>query len=97
MSPQQMETYRSRDMAMVTFLRMNGHRPLELNYTRERGAWWVFARSPMLTAMVQEFNLGEGRVDPKEFSRLSYETRSELFQARDEFEQARIANAAAAS
>jgi hypothetical protein len=73
------DLYRTSDMAMVTYLRMNGHAVQNIvwdssGYT----AYWQFLKTESLIGATDDFTSGRARVDPRMFNRDFAKTKAEF-------------------
>lgn len=68
------------DLAMATFLNLEGQHHRELRMKDRRSAEWVFVGDGELTALAKEYQRGEAFVEPLNFSRKLREVRDELYQ-----------------
>lgn len=76
----QIKELRTDDLAMATFLNLNGHRHECLEMKDRRSAQWVFVGDGTLHAAAAEYQAAEGRVEPLKFSRELRVIRDELYQ-----------------
>jgi hypothetical protein len=73
------EFYKTTDMALVTYLRMEGH-------TVQTTGWigntchWAFAKTTELLGLVDQFARDEALVNPKSYNKEFSQTKSELYQ-----------------
>lgn len=77
------EELKTRDLALTTFLKLEGHAParLELIQGGERPfAIWVFERNASLEALINDYENGNAQVEPLAFTRETRSTRDELYQ-----------------
>lgn len=73
--------FRSDDMALVTFLKGEGHTPQRVGW--EAGTcYWHFLLTDSLVAAVQTFGAREGSVEPREYSKLFASTKDEFYNAK---------------
>lgn len=75
------EVYKTDDMALVTFLRMNYHVPHEVVWDHNT-CWWEFESTDKLTSDAAAFVDNIAVCNPREFSRQFKLTRQEFHQAR---------------
>lgn len=77
-----LEFHKTNDMALVTFLKMNGH---SVQSTKWEGGtcYWFFRLSDGLVDKIDEFTSSEARVEPKEYNRTFSQTKREFYEARD--------------
>ena len=78
-SEDEFEEYKSNDMAMVTYLRLNGLQPQGQDY-QNGVCYWKFEYSEALRHLRDDFAMDRALVNPKEFSRHFAITKRELFQ-----------------
>lgn len=76
----QMKELRTDDLAMATFLNLNGHRHKCLEMKDRRSAQWVFVGNGTLDAAASEYHDATARVEPLAFSRELRVVRDELYQ-----------------
>lgn len=74
------DTFRTDDMAMVTYLRILGH-PVQDVFWVDTVCYWRFLVSPSLLEAKEDFVRGLARVEPREFSKNYGTTKSELHHA----------------
>lgn len=60
--------YRTDDMAMATFLRMEGFTAQQVGWIGETCYWW-FSSGDNLVDCVEAFLNGEASIEPREYSR----------------------------
>lgn len=72
--------FRTDDMALVTFLKVEGHTPQEVGYEGDTCYWWFLITDAML-ATVQAFGAREGLVEPREYSKMFATTKNEFYSA----------------
>lgn len=78
------ETYRCNDMAMVTFLKQNGHSVQECHWeSGTETVYWTFYVTDSLMVLVQEWTSGNARVEPREYNRLFQLTKREMYDQAD--------------
>jgi hypothetical protein len=72
--------YRTDDMAMATFLKMEGHSPQQIGFLEnDDNCYWWFRINDDLTDAVDCFNDGEASVEPREWARNFHNTRKQMF------------------
>ena len=76
-----LDLYRSDDMAMVTWLRIQGHTPQDVDWNGDT-CYWTFLHNELLLQAVKEFMTGEARVDPKEYNKIFGKTKDEFYQSK---------------
>jgi hypothetical protein len=77
------EFHKTNDMALATFLKMNGHATQKTLW--EGGTcYWYFRLSDGLVTMIDTFVDGRARVEPREYNRTFTQTKREFHAARDE-------------
>lgn len=70
--------YRTNDMAMVTFLKINGHAVQGVRW--EAGTcYWLFRVSEVMLSQVEMFLSGKARIEPREFNRVFSHTKREFY------------------
>lgn len=82
---EEQEFYRTSDMGLVTYLRIEGHEPQGTVKDGDQ-VYWVFIFSEGLRDTVDRFASSEARVDPKMFNREYARAKKELFNARQDRE-----------
>lgn len=81
------EFYRTNHMALVAFLRMEGHSSQSMRW--EGGTcYWYFDKSDVLLELCDRYHGGTARVEPKEYNRVFGIVREELFDS-DQFSRTR--------
>lgn len=73
--------YRSSDMALVTYLRMNGHSVQEAEWNSTT-CHWVFRANDHLLELTERFAKGDALVDPREFNREFAKTKAEFYNSK---------------
>lgn len=74
------EELRTDDLAMATFLNMEGHAHNRLEMKDRRSAEWVFYGDGDLKQIAEEYQAADGLVEPLAFSRRLRVIRDELYQ-----------------
>lgn len=70
--------YRTNDMAMVTFLKVEDHPVQKILW--ERGTcYWIFRISDALLDAIDSFTDREARIEPKEYNRVYGQTKKEFY------------------
>ncbi len=78
------ETYRCSDMALVTYLKQNGHSVQAVKWDEEtETVHWTFMVIPSLMELINKFASGEALVEPREYNRLFQLTKRELYSQAD--------------
>lgn len=72
------DTYRTNDMALVTFLRMQGHSVQEVRW-EDQTCYWFFMIIGTLTTDLDAYTGGTARVEPKEYNRVFGRTKREFY------------------
>jgi hypothetical protein len=70
---------RTDDLAMATFLNLEGHPHQRLEMKDRRSAQWVFVGDGTLHAAADEYHSATARVEPLAFSRKLRAVRDELY------------------
>lgn len=78
----QVDDFKTDDMALVTYLRMHGHQPVEVVFVGNF-CTWRFEDRGHLPELVREFQSNEAVARVKEYSKHFKTTRSEFYEARD--------------
>lgn len=73
--------FKTDEMSLVTYLRLNHHDPLEIIWEFNT-CWWIFEKSEDLSRLATLFISNEALSNPKEFSRMFKLTRQEFHSAR---------------
>lgn len=74
--------FRSDDMSLVTYLKLQGHTAQQVAWVNETCYWW-FLMTDALVGDVQSFGARDGRVEPREFSRAFATTRKDFFDSQE--------------
>jgi len=74
--------YKTNDMALVTYLRIQGHPPQGTRW-HSSSCMWVFRVNNSLIELVDAFMDDKALVNPKEFNRHFTDTKKELYQQRE--------------
>lgn len=72
------EFYRTNDMAMATFLKMNGNPVQHMSWVGQT-CYWVFRITDALLDQIELFGEGNARVEPKEYNRAFHQTKKEFY------------------
>lgn len=72
--------FRSDDMALVTYLKVEGHTPQRVAFEGGTCYWWFLITDSLLDA-AQAFGAREGLVEPREYSKMFATTKSEFYSA----------------
>lgn len=75
------EFYRTNDMAMATFLKMQSH-SVQCMTWEGRTCYWVFRITDNLLDCVEEFTAGEARVEPRGYNRVFTQTKREFYDSK---------------
>lgn len=75
--------YRTSDMALVTYLRMEGFDVQDVILDESSTCYWYFCQEPEFLQRVGVFRNGDARVEPKEFNRMFMVTKKEMFALTD--------------
>lgn len=70
--------HKSDDMALVTFLKMEGFTPQQVGWDRATCYWWFRLTDDVLTA-IEVFDGGDARVEPREFNKMFASTKREFY------------------
>lgn len=70
--------YRTNDMAMVTFLKIQGHPVQEVAWESDT-CYWIFRITEVLLGQVEMFLAGEARIEPREYNRVFNSTKREFY------------------
>jgi len=76
------EFHRTNDMALVTFLKMQGH-AVQMVQWDGNTCFWYFRLSDGLKSLVGEFTEGRGLVEPREYNRMFSLTKREFYDEKD--------------
>lgn len=72
------EFYRTDNMGMASWLKMQGHTPQRVRW-EDQTCYWYFDKSDLLLGSVDAFLEGEARVEPKEYNRIFLLTKREFW------------------
>lgn len=75
--------YRTNDMAMATYLKMQGH-PVQTLMWEGDVCYWVFRVTDALLEETEVFLADEARVNPKLFNKEFFITKSQFYDSKDE-------------
>lgn len=75
------EFYRTNDMAMATFLKMNSHAVQQMRWAGST-CYWIFRVTDNLLDCVEEFTDGNARVEPREYNRVFTQTKREFYDSK---------------
>ena len=80
--------YRTSNMALVSFLKVQGHAPQAIHWEGD-SCYWYFDKSDPLLEQVDVFMSGVAKVEPKEYNRIFGLTKKELIseEAPDRFQR----------
>jgi hypothetical protein len=80
-----MESYRTSDLALASFLKMEGHEhaTLEIVDGDNRSAVWMYLRNARIDKLLEDYSAGRARVEPKTFLSVTKDVRSTMFEALD--------------
>ena len=81
------EFHRSNDMALVTYLKMEGYTHQAVRW-EDRTCFWYFRNTDGIHDMIDEFNSGRATVNPKEYNKEFTATKREFYDSRDEHQHA---------
>lgn len=70
--------YRTSDMALTTYLKLEGYTPQEIKWQGGTCYWW-FDKTEALVAAVDAFLGKESRVEPTEYNRVFSQTKREFY------------------
>jgi hypothetical protein len=73
-------TLRTSDLALATFMNLQGHRHLRLEMVDRRSACWVFSPTEAASVSWEVYQDGDAGVEPLAYSRKLREVRDELYQ-----------------
>jgi hypothetical protein len=73
--------FRTNDMAMVTYLRMNGHSVQACAYEADGDCWWQFLACDAITDLYNDFTQWKALVEPREYSKHFSATKREFHAA----------------
>jgi len=72
------EFHRINDMAMVTFLKLKGHTPQDVQWNGTT-CYWVFRVSDSVLDLIDDFVEGKALVEPREYNRAFSETKRQFY------------------
>jgi hypothetical protein len=75
------EFFRTNDMAMATFLKLNSHSVQRMTWVGGT-CYWIFRVTDDLLECVEEFTAGEARVEPREYNRVFTQTKREFYDSK---------------
>lgn len=75
--------YRTNDMALVSFLRMNGHSVQSVFWSNET-CYWTFYPTDALLELADQFTQGGAQVEPRDYNKFFNITKRELYDKRNE-------------
>lgn len=75
------EFYRTNDMAMATYLKLEGH-PSQTVLWHGGTCYWVFRISDRLLDLADGFVGGDARVEPREYNRVFTQTKREFYDSK---------------
>jgi hypothetical protein len=75
------EFYKTEDMAMVTFLRMQSHAVQSVEWEGGHTCYWMFRVTDALLDATEDFLDGSATVEPREFSKKFSQTKKEFYDA----------------
>lgn len=78
--------FRSDDMGMVTYLKLEGHTPQKIGYEGESCFWWFMITDSLLAA-IESFGAREAQVEPREYSKMYAATKREFYDHYDRHEK----------
>ncbi len=81
MSVAAVDEYRTNDMAMVTYLKVEGFSPQLVTWEMNT-CYWVFLKTASLVTAIERFEQGVGRVEPKSYSKQFMLTKREFYDTR---------------
>ena len=81
MDPEKFE--KTNDMALVTFLKMKGYAPQDVQWQGST-CYWFFRVSDGMILAIDEFTSGKALVEPREYNRTFTQTKREFYDKRDE-------------
>jgi len=73
--------YRTNDMAMVTYLKMEGHTSQRCVWEAQTCYWW-FRITDSLLECVEKFSDGLALIEPREYNRLFTQTKREFYDSK---------------
>ena len=74
--------YRTNDMAMATYLKMQGH-PVQTLIWAHDVCFWVFRVTDALLEETEVFLEGGARVEPRAYNRTFSDTKREFYDSKD--------------
>jgi hypothetical protein len=74
--------YRTDDMAMATFLKMEGFTAQQVGWIGDTCYWW-FNDGDALADCIEVFHNGEASVEPREYSRVYGLSKAEFYDAKN--------------
>lgn len=74
--------FKTSDMALVTFMRVEGHTPQDVDFIDDTCFWWFMITDAMMET-VQTFGAREGQVEPREYSKMFSVTKDEFYSSRN--------------
>lgn len=74
--------YRTTDMALVTFLKLEGNTPQDVIW-HEVSCYWIFRVSDGLLDAIDDFTQGDARVEPRGFNSEFGRTKREFHSCKD--------------
>lgn len=81
---EQDKQFRCNNMALVSFLRMNGHSPQRVYWEADgETVYWEFFVLPALRTLMENFHRGEALVEPQEYNRQFQQTKREMYAQAD--------------
>lgn len=78
--------HRTDDMALVTFLKMEGHTAQQVAAKSDTVYWW-FRLNDDLEDAIAAFDGGDARVEPREYNRTFGLTKKEFYGVKDNLDQ----------
>lgn len=75
--------FRSNDMGVVTYLRIEGHTSQAMDW-EGRTCYWVFAKTPSLMEHVEKFQSDQAQVNPRVYNRRYAETKREFYDTQND-------------
>lgn len=76
------EFYRTNDMGMATFLKLEGHPCQDLQWSGTT-CFWVFRVTDALLEATEDFLAGDARVEPKAYNKEYNATKREFYESKD--------------
>lgn len=74
------DQFRTNDMAMAAYLRMNGHSTQKIEWS-EGTCRWFFLAVPALVEQVNKFLADTALVNPRQYNRSFAETKREFYES----------------